>query len=376
MSKFMNKIDTATGKIKVVNKGKIWMFVPILLLLLTIIMFSVFAIVNKDVGKGINLGLDFTGGSSLTVTFGKELTDAEFNSYSERLLKIIDDVAKENGSQFDCSAPQKTGSGVETGIYIKYQNGHSDIQVVNQAISDRIEKDFSAEGLTAADNIAIQSISASSAKKLLTSAIIAIVVIWAVILVYIIIRFELWSGIAAVIALFLDVLSMVCCTIIFHVPVNTTFVAAVITIVAYSINNTIVVFDRVREHVKASGSTLGYATIGAEVDKAVSETFTRSLATTITTLITVVLLAAIGVSSIREFCLPVIFGLLFGVFDSLFIAPSVYVAIRKSVFKRKENKKAYVPAVAKDGGESEPKPKKKKYNVKANVSKKYKRINK
>lgn len=376
MSKLMTKIDETTGKIKVVNKGKVWIFVPIILLLITVIMFSIFAIVNKDFGKGINLGLDFTGGSSLTVTFGKDLTDAEFNSYSERLTNIIHEVARENGTEFDCSAAQKTGSGVETGIYIKYQNGHSDIQSVNQAISDRIERDFSAEGITAAENIAIQSISASSAKKLLTSAIIAVVVIWAVILVYIIIRFELWSGISAVIALFLDVLSMVCCTIIFHVPVNTTFVAAVITIVAYSINNTIVVFDRVREHVKASGSTLGYATIGQEVDKAVSESFTRSIATTITTLITVVLLAAIGVDSIREFCLPIIFGLLFGVFDSLFIAPSVYVAIRKSVFKRAESKKAYVPATAKDGTVSDPKAKKKKFNVKANVSKKYKRINK
>lgn len=376
MSKVMNKIDNLTGKIKVVNKLKIWTIVPIILILVTVLMFSIFAVVNKDAGKGINLGLDFTGGSALTVTFGKDISDADFNSYSNRLTKIINDVAKENNASFDISAPQKTGSGEETGIYIKYQNGNTDIQKVNQEISDRIEREFQDENVTAAKNIAIQAISASSAQRLLRSAIIAVVVIWAVILVYIIIRFELWSGISAVIALFLDVLAMVCCTIIFHVPVNTNFVAALITIVAYSINNTIVVFDRVREHIKASGSTLGYSTIGGEVDKAVSESFTRSIATTITTLITIVLLAAIGVDSIREFCLPVIFGLLFGVFDSLFVAPSIYVAIRKSIFKRKEGKNAYVAAVAKDGTQAENKPKKKKHNVKANVSKKYKRINK
>lgn len=374
--KLVNKLDNLSNKVKVANKFKMWIFVPIILVLITVIMFSIFALANGDFGKGINLGLDFTGGSSLTVTFGRDLSDAEFESYSNRLLSIINEVASENGAQFDCSAPQMTGSGVETGIYIKYQNGHTEIGDVNQAITDRIVAEFSAEGFTASENVAIQAISASSAQKLLKSAIIAIVVIWAVILVYIIIRFEFWSGIAAVIALFMDVLAMVCCTIIFHVPVNSNFVAAIITIVAYSINNTIVVFDRVREHVKASAGSLNYNNIGEEVDKAVGETLTRSLASTFTTLITVIMLTILGVDSIREFCLPVIFGLVFGAFDSLVIAPSVYVSIRKAVFQRKTNKKAYVAAPAKDGTVSESKPKKKKYNVKANVSKKYKRINK
>lgn len=374
--KLVNKLDNLSSKVKVANKFKMWIFVPIILVLVTVIVFSIFALTNNDFGKGINLGLDFTGGSSLTVSFGKDLSDAEFQSYSNRLLNIINKVASDNGAQFDCSAPQKTGSGVETGIYIKYQNGHTDIQDVNQAISDEIVREFTEEGITAADNIAIQAISATSAQKLLKSAIIAIVVIWAVILVYIIIRFEFWSGISAVIALFMDVLAMICCTIIFHVPVNTNFVAAIITIVAYSINNTIVVFDRVREHVKASAGNLNYNNIGEEVDKAVGETLTRSLASTFTTLITVIMLTILGVDSIREFSLPVIFGLAFGAFDSLVIAPSVYVSIRKSVFKRKENKNSYVAAPSKDGSVGEAKPKKKKYNVKANVSKKYKRINK
>lgn len=375
MSKMMNKIDSLTGKLKVVNKLKIWAFVPVIVILITVIMFSIFSAVNKDVNKGINLGLDFTGGSALTVTFGRDLSDAEYNEYSSRLTAVINDVAKSHGESYDISAPQKTGTGVETGIYIKYQNGKSDIQAVNNEISNAIEKEFSKEGLTVAENVSIQAISASSASKLLKDAIIAVVVIWAVILVYIIIRFELWSGISAVIALFLDVLAMICCTIIFHVPVNTYFVAALITIVAYSINNTIVVFDRVREHVKDKKASLGAHNIGSEVDMAVSESFTRSVATTITTLITIIMLTIIGVPSIREFTLPVIFGLVFGLFDSLFVAPSIYVAIRTAVFKRKAKTVEYAGATAKDGSTSNPKPKK-KANVSANRSKKYKRINK
>lgn len=375
MSKMMNKIDDLTGKVKVVNKLKVWVFVPIVLVLITVIMFSIFSAVNKDVNKGINLGLDFTGGSALTVSFGKDLNDADYTDYSTRLVNVINDVAKLHGESYDVSSPQKTGSGVETSIYIKYQNGQSDIQAVNNEISYAIEKEFAEEGITVAENVSIQAISATSASKLLKDAIIAVVVIWAVILVYIIIRFELWSGISAVIALLLDVLAMICCTIIFHIPVNTYFVAALITIVAYSINNTIVVFDRVREHVKANKSTLNAGNIGTEVDLAVSESFTRSVASTFTTLITIVLLTIIGVASIREFTLPVIFGLVFGLFDSLFVAPSIYVAIRKSVFNRKAKKTEYAGAMAQDGTVAVAKPKK-KANVTANRSKKYKRINK
>ena len=123
--------------------------------------------------------------------------------------------------------------------------------------------------------------------------------------------------------------------------------AALITIVAYSINNTIVVFDRVREHVKSKGTQITSRNIGFEVDTAVQETTGRSIATTITTMITVVLLCIIGVDSVREFCLPVIFGLLSGVFTSLCIAPSIYVAMRLAWFKRHEVKSGYVGAVAK-----------------------------
>ena len=375
MSRLNDKFDKLSGKLFVANKTKLWMMVPVVLILITVIMFSIFAAIDKDFSKGINLGLDFTGGTSITVSFNSDLSDAQFKDYGDRIVKVIQEVAQENNQNWDISEPQRTGSGVDSAIYIKYQNGDSDIQAVNKAISDGIVSEFADLHITANDNISTQMISASSAKKLARKAIIAVLITWAVILVYIIIRFELWSGIAAVIGLFFDVMTMVCMTIIFHIQVNTVFIAALITIVAYSINNTIVVFDRVRERMKARGTTLNYDNVAGEVDIAVQDSLLRSISTTITTMITVLLLTIIGVDSIRQFTLPVLFGLLSGVFTSLFVAPSLYVTMRRAWFKHKEKRSTtYVAAQSADG--SAPAPRAPKKNVKANVSKKYKRIKK
>jgi preprotein translocase subunit SecF len=128
---------------------------------------------------------------------------------------------------------------------------------------------------------------------------------------------------------------MTCFTRLFRIQGNTTYVAAGITIVAYSINNTIVVFDRVREHVKLSPPNNKTNLIGNIVDTSVRETFSRSIATTITTLITIIVLAIIGVTSIKEFALPIIFGLIAGTFSSLFIAPTIYALIRGDLIRKK-----------------------------------------
>ncbi len=376
MSKKFNindKLDIVSGKLKVVDKLKIWALIPTVILLVAIIVFSVFAIVEGDASKGMNLGLDFTGGSAVTVTFNKDLTDAEFNEYSERIIKVINSIAANNNDTYDCGEAQKTGSGADTGIYIKYQNGHSDIQTVNIDIKNALVEEFKAEGINADDNVNITSISSSAASKLVKQAIIAVLVTWAVVLVYIIIRFEFLSGVAAVVGLLVDVIVMVACTTIFRIQINTTFIAALITIVSYSINNTIVVFDRVREHVKNQGTSLTPANVGYEVNNAVRESFNRSIASTITTMLTIVVLCIIGVESIQQFCLPIIFGLVSGVNSSLCLAPSLYVAMKSSYLKRKSSKNNYVAVADKEGNLPSQQPKKKKVNTKANKSVKYKR---
>ncbi|NCA67725.1 MAG: protein translocase subunit SecF [Clostridia bacterium] len=330
MSKLMNKFELMTSKFSITDKYRIWFATPIVIILITIIAFSIYAAVGGGFSKGINLGIDFTGGSTITITLGDSIaSDEDFVRYSSAFKSLIEDMG------IEVSEPQKTGVGSDAAIYLRYRNEDADLQNTNNQIVEAILISYPELEIVEETDISVESIGSRTARTLVSQALIAIIVTWAVVLLYIIIRFELWSGIAAVIGLLHDVLIMICLTIIFHVQINTTFVAAVITIVAYSINNTIIVFDRVREHVKLSPPNNKTNIISNMVDMSVKETLARSIATTITTMITIALLAIIGVSSIQEFALPIIFGLIAGTFSSLFIAPTIYSLIRTSLIKKK-----------------------------------------
>ena len=167
-------------------------------------------------------------------------------------------------------------------------------------------------------------VSATVSKELLMNAISAVLISILLMLLYIAIRFKFLSGVSAVIALAHDILIMFCGMIIFHIELNGTFIAALITILGYSINNTIVIFDRVRGD-KRLYTKLGPASIA---NKAVQETIWRSINTTITTLITITMVALIGVPNIKIFVLPIIFGLLAGTYSSIFVAPSIWAMLR------------------------------------------------
>lgn len=165
-------------------------------------------------------------------------------------------------------------------------------------------------------------ISATVSSELLTNALLAIALSIVLMLVYIAFRFEVSSGVSAVIALLHDILIMFSFMAIFHIEINSTFIAALITILGYSINNTIIVFDRIRENAKSLFHKNSSATFIANCS--IKETLVRSINTSITTLITIAMVAIIGVPSIRVFALPIIAGLLAGTFSSIFISPSVW----------------------------------------------------
>lgn len=175
--------------------------------------------------------------------------------------------------------------------------------------------------------------SSTVSSEILKSALLAVSVALVLMLAYIVIRFELLSGIAAVFALAHDLLMMACFMAIFHVEINSTFIAAIITILGYSINNTIIIFDRVREnlalyaHKRIDGKLVKPAYIA---NKSVQETIWRTINTTLTTLIIIAMVAIIGVSDIRVFALPIIFGLLAGTYSSIFIAPSIWATLAKA----------------------------------------------
>lgn len=207
----------------------------------------------------------------------------------------------------------------------------------------KIEDKFSANVYTNG------KVGATVSKDLLYNAISAILIALVLMLAYIAIRFELKSGVAAIVALIHDLIVMFAFMIIFHIEFNSTFIAALITILGYSINNAIILFDRVRSNLKMypdwNANTIA--------NKSISQSFVRCMNTTITTVIMIGCVALVcAIASIFNpdlyqmvtFSLPIIVGLLSGLYSSMFVAPSVWVSLNHG----KKGKKVAIPAEAKE----------------------------
>ena len=147
------------------------------------------------------------------------------------------------------------------------------------------------------------------------------------ILIYIIFRFDLKSGVMAIFALVINVLVMAAVYTTTNIAINTTFNAAMLTVIGYSINNTIVIFDRIRENkrLRRRGETIAQMT-----DRSISETMGRTINSTITTLITIVLIYILGVETIKQFALPLIIGIIAGAYTSIFVASTFWAAWEQS----------------------------------------------
>lgn len=172
--------------------------------------------------------------------------------------------------------------------------------------------------------ISEDKVSATVGSELLGSSLQALLIAAVLMLIYISFRFELLSGLSAVLALVHDVLIMLSMYAIFRLPVNTSFIAAMLTIIGYSINATIVIFDRIRENTKY----LKKETFASIVNTSIWQSMGRSINTTVTTLITIVMIYILGVTSVREFALPIIIGLLCGTYSSIFLAGSFWCLFR------------------------------------------------
>ena len=175
--------------------------------------------------------------------------------------------------------------------------------------------------------VSIEHVSATSGRDLINNAIKSILIVFVCLLIYIGIRFNLFSGLATLFALVHDVLIMCAFMVFFRgfFQVNSPFIAAVLTIVGYSINNTIVVFDRIREVAKRPGADRrSHQDI---VEEAVSKTLTRTINTSLTTLFTLVALFVFGVDSIREFAFPLIVGMLAGTYSSVLLSGQVWAFV-------------------------------------------------
>ena len=283
------------------------------------IIIIVVGIICAIANGGLNLGIDFTGGSITTYNI-KEDFDTE----------VIRDVLAANDAAD--SPIVKSGDDQTEAIIRMRDAGDDELQAtVTEAILSGIQETY-----PDAETVSVDRVGATTSSELVRNALLAVVVACLLMLVYIWIRFELFSGVAAVIALAHDVLIMLSIVAITQMQINSGFIAACLTIVGYSINNTIVIFDRIRDNLKVRKSK--HETKKCIADISIKETLTRTINTTVTTLIMIVCLYAFGVESIKEFSLPIIVGLIAGTYSSVFLSAPIWAVLAEKFQGRKAAK--------------------------------------
>ena len=286
---------------KIVQKTKIWFTLSLICILIG---------VGFTVTKGLNFGIDFQGGTKMVVDLGEGFNKPEVD---EVVKAIVPDAV--------------TNEAAETQYEIKAKDLDSaKVNEVFKALQDKYNLED--EALLSQDEIG-----ASVGKDLTRNSIIALAIACLAMLIYIAIRFKMDYGIAAIVALVHDLLITVSVFAIFNIPVNTPFIAAILTIVGYSINDTIVIFDRIRENSK----NMRRASAEEIADKSLTQTMSRSINTTLTTLITITAVN-IFVPTVREFSFPLIIGIAVGAYSSIFIAAPTWVALRKRESKKAQSK--------------------------------------
>ena len=254
-----------------------------------------------------NFDIDFVGGT----TFEFQLDRDADKAVTDRVGELFEGAIGKKPSSVTSS-----GTG---GVRVKALE-LSDEEV--EKVRDAVVGEY---GINIEQGYQVERVSASVGRDLSKAAFTASGVAVLLILLYIAIRFEFKSGLAAVCALIHDLLVMLSMYIIFRIPFNINFIAAALTILGYSINATIVVFDRIRENRKTM-KTGNFATI---VDTSIWDTMTRSINTTITTLIVMVMLLILGVSSIRNFALPICIGIICGCYSSVCISGPLWNKMHK-----------------------------------------------
>jgi len=284
--------------INFMGRKKLWFGISLSLLALGL----VFMLING----GLNMGIDFVGGTSIHANLGKTFEVSE-------IREIMDKYDQE--ATITHAGPNKDQVIVRTKV------------TLDNAKRAEIIKAFSDKYAIQSQNIAFETIGPTVGKELSTQAIIAVLLAFAGIMVYVSFRFEWKFGAAALVALFHDTAMMVAAYAVFQIPVNSTFIAALLTIIGYSINDTIVIFDRIRENLKMEhGRKPDYDKL---VNESVTQTLARSINTSITTLLTILSLYFLGVPAIKEFAFPMIIGIVSGCYSTIFIASPVWVILRQ-----------------------------------------------
>lgn len=275
--------------------------------------------VNQANGNGaLNLSLEFVGGTATTVDMGKEYTLAELD---DEVVPYFEDITGDSNVQV-----QKV-EGSNQVVFKTRVLGLEERENLNKSLEENLGVDTS--------TLSSNNISSTISGEMTKDAVIAVIISTICMLIYIWFRFsDLRFASTAILALVHDVLVILTCYALFRLTVGSTFIAVMLTIIGYSINATIVIFDRVRENLK-NVKRLDKAALQEVSDKSVTQTLSRSLNTSLTTFVMVLLLYILGVASIRDFALPLMVGIVSGTYSSICIATELWFVSKTRLGKNR-----------------------------------------
>ncbi len=271
----------------------------------------VLALVLSLAGFGVNYGIDFAGGLAIKYQMNEafEQADVEAALRGQGIAEFQISKAGKEQTELQIRIKEISDEGVQT-------------------LRDGLEKELTAKyPKMDAVNAEAGYVGPVAGRTLLQNAFFSVLLASLLMLGYIAIRFDFNSGVAAIVGLVHDVLIMLSFMVLFRsfIQMNSSFIAAMLTIVGYSINNTIVIFDRIRENAKAAN--FNAVSRSELVTASVKQSLGRTINTSITTLITIVALYIMGVNAIREFALPIIIGLLSGLYSANLINGYIWAAL-------------------------------------------------
>ena len=315
--------------INFVGKRKVFFIVSIILILSG----PAAMLINSQAGnKALNYSLEFSGGTSTTVTFNE---DMDIKTIDSEVTPVVEEVTGDKNVQ-----PTKVVGTNQ--VVIKTR---SLTQEEREALQNALVEKFGVDENT----ISTESISSTVSKEMRQDAIVAVIVATICMLLYIWFRFkDIRFASSAVLALLHDVLVVLAFYAIARISVGNTFIACMLTIVGYSINATIVIFDRIRENMHGSRRI---DNIEEVVNSSITQTLTRSIYTSVTTFVMVAVLYIMGVSSIREFAAPLMVGILVGAYSSVCVTGALWLVMKKNI-KRKGQPAVTMTATGKTSGTS------------------------
>lgn len=281
--------------------------------------FIAMGVFSAKTGDALNYSLDFKGGTAVTVTFDHAMSLEEAN---RDVVPLIEQLT---GSAVQVQTVQESNE-----VIFKTDTLNVDQR---ESLTEMLTSTF---GITE-DRITSETISSTISDEMKSDTIIAVLVAIVCMLIYIRIRFtDIRFGISSILALIHDVLVVLAFYAIARVSVSNTFVACMLTIVGYSINATIVIFDRIRENMRGS---FDKDTLREVADRSITQTMSRSIFTSLTTFIMVAVLYVLGVTSIKDFALPLMVGIVCGTYSSICLAGSLWYIFRTKFAPKKSKSK-------------------------------------